>query len=37
MKPVEIGEYLLVEQDGVYFLEMDGRITATLIDMGGGT
>lgn len=37
MKPVEIGDYELVQQDGVWFLEMDGRIMATLIDMGGGT
>ncbi|GAA1819324.1 hypothetical protein [Actinomadura chokoriensis] len=35
--PVEVGSYLLVEQGGVWFLEQDGRITATLIDMGGGT
>lgn len=35
--PVEVGEYLLIEKAGVWFLEQDGRIAATLIDMGGGT
>ena len=35
--PVEIGGYVLVEQFGVWFLEQDGQIAATLIDMGGGT
>ena len=37
MKPLEVGDYELVQQDGVWFLEMDGRIQSTLIDMGGGT
>lgn len=32
-----VGDYVLVEQVGAWFLEQDGRITATLIDMGGGT
>lgn len=35
--PVEVGEYLLVEMSGTWFLEQDGRIVSTLIDMGGGT
>ncbi|GGP98299.1 hypothetical protein BKA00_005827 [Actinomadura coerulea] len=37
MSRVEVGEYELVDEAGVWFLEMDGRIQATLIDMGGGT
>lgn len=35
--PVEVGGYVLVERFGVWFLEQDGRIAATLIDMGSGT
>lgn len=32
-----VGDYDLVNQAGVWFLEQDGRIAATLIDMGDGT
>ncbi|MFG2016514.1 hypothetical protein [Actinomadura geliboluensis] len=35
--PVEVRGYLLIEKAGVWFLEQDGRIAATIIDMGGGT